>query len=901
LLELAPQLEAALSAGQTVVVPSAQRAAALRLAFATRQLNAGHRAFRTPDVQSLGGWLRAQPTRVGPDGRPLRRLGASEEWLLWRAAVSTAAAQLSLPSVPGLVDAVRRSAALLAQWCIAPGALLPAGTAEAALLHRSLTTLEARLAELSAAASWRALPDLATAPPSRVPLFAGFAFATPARRALLAAWGPRAAPEPSTAFAAAAAAMAPAVDRAAELQMTAQWCRQHLSAAPGARLLVIVPDLAQRHGEVRRVFDAALDPDYLGRGAAEADAVPYALEGGQPLLSYAPVGAGLRTLQLLSSDVELAQVSQWLRDGFWDRPAAGARAQLDVWLRTVVPPRLNAGQLLRALRVAPPALLGQADALAAVLARLLEAFAGGSAASLGVWSGRFAAVLRICGLHPSAARQRTSHTQQILQRLEELLQECAAVPAALGVFGAADAVGVFTQLLARTRFEPATGDAAVTLSASLADPILRYDGIWVSGLHSGAIPEHAHFDPLIPVPLQRQAGLIATDAAALVGQAQEALARLCHSSREFIVSAPAHDADLQLTASPLLAPYASRTYAAAPHSGSDLARTIRAARQIELYPHEPGLPWPEALPLPAGTRAIELQSRCPFRAYAQLRLGADPLEIPVPGITPRERGRLLHRALELLWQRLGGSQGLAVARAAQCLSPAVDACVAQAAGEILQGADPQATDDSYTPAADATGLLALRAAAITREQGRAGRLIHALCEVEATRAAFVIHELEAAHRLQVGAALINVRIDRVDRLTDGSYAILDYKSGRASTPDWEVARTTHPQLLVYLLAAGVPVSTLAVAHLDPKAVVFKGIADQDSRLPGLKGIAAANWAQQLEVWGEQVARLAADFVRGEAAVEPMDKACDYCHLQAFCRIAELQTPAEFDAGDESFE
>jgi hypothetical protein len=45
LLELAPHLEAALSAGQTLVVPSAPRAAALRLAFAAQQLAAGHRAF----------------------------------------------------------------------------------------------------------------------------------------------------------------------------------------------------------------------------------------------------------------------------------------------------------------------------------------------------------------------------------------------------------------------------------------------------------------------------------------------------------------------------------------------------------------------------------------------------------------------------------------------------------------------------------------------------------------------------------------------------------------------------------------------------------------------------------------------------------------------------------------
>jgi ATP-dependent helicase/nuclease subunit B len=886
LLELAPHLQGPLSAGHTLVVPTAQRAAALRLAFATQQLAAGRRAFRTPDVQSLSGWLRGQPSKDA-DGRPLRRLGASEEWLLWRASVTDAAEQLSVPLGPGLIDAVRQSAALLFEWRIPPAALAQAASLETALLIESLRAIEARLEALSAAASWRTLHDLAADPPPRAPLFAGFSSQTAARRALLAAWAERGIParELAGSFAEAPAALARAADPAQELAQVAQWCRDRLSLTPTARLLVIVPDLAQRHGEVRRVFDAALDPGYLARGATEGEVSAYALEGGQALLSYAPVSAALRTLRLLTGDVDMAELSAWLQGSFWTRPAAPQRAQLDVWLRTVVPPRLHARQLLQALRAAPAALLAPADEVASLLELLLAALGTGQA-GLHAWSGRYAQVFALCGLNAAAPRHRASHTQQVLQRLDELLQECAALPAHWGVTGATEALAAFSQLLARTRFEPATGDAAVTLTAALTDPLLRYDGIWVSGLHAGAIPERTRFDPFIPAALQRQAGVIATDAAALVLQGQQALQTLRNCSHEFIVSAPSHAEDLELTASPLLAPFAARAYApdAAPE---DLAQRIRTSRRIERYQDGAGLVWPAGRPLPSGTRAIELQSRCPFRAYAQLRLGADPLETPVPGITPQERGRLLHRALEFVWRRLGGSTGLAAARRAQWLEQIIAESVAQAASEVLQRADPQAEDAARSKAADATGLLELRRAAIAREQGRAARLIVALCELESARAPFAIQELEAAHRVHVAGALIDVRIDRMDRLEDGSSAILDYKSGRAVTPDWEVERTTHPQLLVYLLAAGAPVSALAVAHLDPKGVVFKGIGADDTRLPGLD--VAEDWSQQQQLWHLQVARLAADFVAGEAAVAPADHACDYCHLHAFCRIADIAT------------
>jgi ATP-dependent helicase/nuclease subunit B len=888
LLELAPDLEAVLTTGQTVVVPTAQRAAALRLGFATRQLRQGRRAFRTPDVQSLSGWLRGQPGATDAAGAVLRRLGASEEWLLWREAVGEAAARLSLPAT-GLVDAVRQSATLLHEWCISPAAVQQSGTPEALLLSHSLAAIETRLADLGAAAPWRALQDLAGKPPHRAPMFAGFAPATPARRMLLEAWSQRGTPAQELACPfgdTATRCRAAAADPSAELALIARWCAERLQAAPTARLLVIVPELARRQGEVRRLFDAALDPDYP-RVSVGADVAPYAVEGGQSLSSYAPIAAGLGTLRLLAADVELAAVSQWLRGSFWLQPLASRRALLDAWLRTVAPPRLNARQLLQALRAAPPALLAHADEVAALLLRLQEAFAGSSRATLAVWSGRFAQVLMLCGLHAGAARQRDSREQQVLQRLDELLQECAALPGGLGTFDGVAALAVFTRLLARTRFEPATGDAPVTITASLADPVLRYDGIWVSGLHAGTVPQRARFDPFIPASLQRQAGIIAADAAALVSQAAQALNILCRSSHEFIVSAPAHAEDLELAASPLLAPYALETYPA-PCAAHGLPQRIRASRRMEAFVDDTGAAWPEAVPLPAGTRAIELQSRCPFRAYAQLRLRAEPLESPVPGITPRERGRMLHRALELLWQRLGGSAALALARAKQVQAQLVRDCVAQAGSEILHGGDPDApADEAFCAAADATGLTELRRAAIDRELGRAARLINALCDLEASRAPFVVHELETKHRVRSGGALIDVRVDRMDRLDDGTQVILDYKSGRAITPDWEVERTTHPQLLVYLLAAKAPVSALAVAHLDPKSVVFKGIGDADFRLPGVKA-ADGSWSRQLAAWNAQVAQLASDFVRADARVAPMDKACDHCHLHAFCRIADVE-------------
>ncbi len=84
-----------------------------------------------------------------------------------------------------------------------------------------------------------------------------------------------------------------------------------------------------------------------------------------------------------------------------------------------------------------------------------------------------------------------------------------------------------------------------------------------------------------------------------------------------------------------------------------------------------------------------------------------------------------------------------------------------------------------------------------------------------------------------------------------------------------------------------------MAHLDPKNVAFKGISDQDSRLPGLN--AGEDWGAQLAGWREQVRQLATQFMRGDARVDPADRACDYCHLHAFCRIADVAVDPAADS------
>src|SRR6202451_1138788 len=63
-----------------------------------------------------------------------------------------------------------------------------------------------------------------------------------------------------------------------------------------------------------------------------------------------------------------------------------------------------------------------------------------------------------------------------------------------------------------------------------------------------------------------------------------------------------------------------------------------------------------------GVGTLRAQSRCAFRGFAETRLDAQPLEQPVPGFNERERGELVHHALQHVWTQLGDSNALQTVR-----------------------------------------------------------------------------------------------------------------------------------------------------------------------------------------------------------------------------------------------
>ena len=852
-----------------LVVPSAQRAAAVRIAFTNEHLRAGRAVWNSPEVLPWSAWLERGLDEARGRGVPVpRRLSRTQEWWLWREAVHAACGEFTVLSPDSLIDSVRRAVLALEDHGIE---LRDAGAPETAVLLGARAHFARRCVALHAlwSQSWSACaPYIKSAASTRL---AGFAELGAARRRWLESLGIEAITDLSVAERPADAATHSYAEPELEAAGAARWCAEQLRADPEARLLIVVPRLGEQRHRWDRALSQRLDYGALLEGAGTpADGAAFAAEGGQPLSDFSLAAAALDLLWLAAGEADFTVLSAVLRSRYWDSEGYATRLALDVWLRqqSFAPPEARRLHLLLEMVAAQ---VGEAPA--AALRRLLEGldlFPPAQPAPMAPapdWARRFAEWLQRAGW-PGAAL--SSDEQQIRVRFDELLGEFAALGAETGALTLISAAQLLRQLAARTAFEPATDDVPVTLTSSLEDPIVRYDGIWIAGLTADAWPAPMRPDPLIPWALQRAASLPLASPEGALRSAEEAMRRWRQATDQLVFSYASSDGDLPRHASPLL-PAGS----AAAAEGFELESWLAThAPPLEIWRDPGGPAWPAGQSPGGGTWLLESQALCPFRAFALVRLQAERLSEPQPGIDPRLRGKILHAALEHFWRQLQDSSALH-AMGTQAAIALAHESIARALGQAQRRA---------------SGLL--DAQLLRREAMRDERLLELLIGWELAREPFAIEMLEHSLPLDLAGGRLGVRVDRVDRLMDGRLIVIDYKSGDAASFEPLSDRLTQPQLPAYATVAGDRTAAVAMLHLGRHGLKLRGVADTAGRLTGLRPLKEGqpDWPMLLERWGGQLAGLLQEFLRGRAVVDPQPKACDHCHLQLFCRVQTALVP-----------
>jgi ATP-dependent helicase/nuclease subunit B len=873
------QLMAAASAGHTVLAPNAELAAALLDAVDREHRRLGHEVWATPRIREFSSWLRElHAARLLIDPTLPRCLTDVEERELWRAVVEDSDAGREFTDPAAAARAARRARHTLQEYGIPLRAIADEPAAETqAFLHWN-QDFEQRCRQLGCVSAESLLSS--TPPPGRSVDWIESSAWRPVARRWLTRYGQALAAEkiPADAAHATGSLRFKAASPELEIAAAADWAARNLRGGDGFRAWILVRDLNRRRAEVVDAFDAALAP---GRFALREDRglAPYAVAGGTPLADYAPVRIALLLLSSSVGAVSFQQFSQLLRtpDLHLSIQEAAVAARLELALRSRSANEADlmiwltlADDTARSEGLSPP---GALQRLQTAL-RQLQSLRG--AHPFSTWVPHMVAAIEAA---PWVQRSQWSSVEfQAAERFRELLSALAAADAVIGSQPRESAQRVLRRAALDTAFQPQTGVPAIWVSGQLMEPWLNYDGLWITGCSDDRWPAPVMPIALLPIRLQREYGVTAASAELQMQAAMQLQADWQARAGSSVFSWADANEGIAAAPSPLLpqaAPLLNESMPA-PEAHPHWHALLRAAPRLEKFSDE------RAPPFAAGERThgvatLKAQSRCAFRGFAESRLQAEQLQTPVPGFNPRERGELVHYALEHIWSVLRDSSGLAAIGAA-------------ARSELLDRAAEHALQKVYPRRHPGQRWR-------EREHTRLHNLLGKWLDTEAQRTAFRVEQIEQESQVATFSGIdFRVRIDRVDSLADGARLLIDYKTGSVAA-DWRGERPDNPQLPIYALLQ--PANLVAVAYGSVNAAKLEFVAESERRdlfKPGkrmsqLEG--QPNFPALIDIWRARIEKLAADFATGRAEVAPTFKACASCDLQGLCRV-----PGALDAEDD---
>lgn len=702
--------------------------------------------------------------------------------------------------------------------------------------------------------------------------FAGFDRYNPQERALmrvLAGRGVEVSELPLGRDAAGEAVLADFSDRKAECRAAAAWAADRLARNPQARLGIVVPQLAAVRGWLAAALDDALHPEALAPWNA---GMPrrYNFSLGAALAEQPLVATALRLLAIAAHPrrITTAEFGALLCGPFWSASESEGegRARLEVLLRERMPPELNLPGVLRTARRARDRGLRIGRCIGH-LEKLLEfGTRHGSARRPSQWAMELVELLDDAGW--PGERGLSSHEWQAKEAFLDTLTALDGLDPVTGKIGLLEVVRLATRQCRERVFQPETeGTPAIEVLGPLEAAGAEFDALWVLGMNEEVWPPAPRPNPLLPAGWQRRARSAHASAEVELEFARAVQKRLLHSAPEVVFSYACAEGDRPLRPSPLLAglPRAGGLPAPVPGLGEPLIGT----GDIESLDDHIAPPVPEGTAVSGGVGLLKAQALCPAWAYYRYRLGAKALAEPVEGLDAAERGSLLHRAMEHLWR---GRNSRDMAQLGD--EGRREAAMAAATTAI----------DHFAERREAP--LPPRYAALEREH-LAGLLAEWLTVELQRPLPFRVVACEERRQVDIEGLTLEVALDRLDRLDDGSRLLIDYKTARdLKAKAWDGERIAEPQLPAYAaFALDAPPDAIAFARVRPGDCAFIGIGNST---PAAGIEAVEDWGATLARWRESLAAIAREIRHGEAGVRVANEEKDlrYCDVLPLLRLPE---------------
>jgi probable DNA repair protein len=716
-----------------------------------------------------------------------------------------------------------------------------------------------------------------------------------------------------------------------ELLASAVWAKQILRNDEQANVAIVIPDLTQRRQQVERILQEVFETDFNQLDFTSDDNssirknLPFNFSAGYALLDAPVITAAIDVLSLHLPQLDIELLQRLLQSPFYNLIAEDVEqiSQLIFLLReekdfSLTPFRFR--QLVEKVGLANSDKEADSDLCQdwhlsqeiqqlAILARSEKISQPRSPEQ---WVEFFQTQLNVIGW--PGLRELDSVEYQQVSQWQSILQEFISLGFVLNAsdkkFNYGEAITQLRSILSRHIFQPQTADSSLQVLGTLEAAGLQFSHLWLHSMSEKQWPASPAPNPLLPYSLQRDTDMPHASAERELAYAQSLSQRFLENSHQLIISYPKRLDDLPVSVSSLFSAYPEKTITELLGKPLDnlvplqeLKRRHHESAKLQSFTSGNAPLVTEAEKVRGGSSLFANQSACPFRAFSRHRLGLKKLSEPEVGLNAADRGSLLHRALELIWERLKNQQALLALDESE-LGDLSEEVARYAVTELSQRRG---------------SLLGSRYQQLEVE--RLKKLLLAWMGIEKERVDFVVEALEQRQEFRFQQLSLAARIDRIDRLSDGSLVIVDYKTGMSTISRWWGERPDEPQLPLYcgLLELdqsmlsdpseddrysspedGATVGAIAFAQVRVDGCSLKGIGAQELPEPKLQWqekiqteAGAYDWPQLKKQWLKVLTALANDFIAGKSMVDPKqpNKTCQYCDLSALCRINHQEVTA----------
>jgi ATP-dependent helicase/nuclease subunit B len=690
-------------------------------------------------------------------------------------------------------------------------------------------------------------------------------------------------------------------DANTELVAAAQWAKQLIEDLPDARIGIIVPDLYGRHGQTQRLFSRVFSATEI-QSLQPASSWPYSISVSGPASGHPLVHAAIKFLALNSYNTPTLKACSILRSPYLvgAEEEETSRGNLERFLRRKNIPQLSNADLRYYSNQE------SWDTWSPILADALMAFdqlikpGAGRQQDLAAWCNLFEEQLAALGW--PGARTLNKSDIRALESWSELLTTYYRLTAIIGDVSRDDALTLLFRLTESAALKQSAHDAAIQILTPIEADGMQFTHCWMTGVSEKQWPSQEMPSPFIPYALQKSKGIPQADINLQTQQARAFLTGLADRCTQHIVfSFPLQDSDIPVKPAAMLLEmdgdldgkldeeFENELKSNLDASLHSLVTTQESNKQIDILKDEVIVPLKEGETTSGGSLLLADQADCPFRNFANKRLGVNRLEKLVPGLSARDAGTLVHLVLEMFWKSMQSQKNL--------LATDPKDLETKLAGIINTAVIETAARHKATMTEKYCEL----------EKRRLHDLLLQWLEEERLRGSFTVVDSECDTTWQFQNLTLNLRIDRIDKTAEDKLVLVDYKTSRSTSVDWEELRPVNSQLMLYSLAVAQeqrypePVGAAFFAQVNIENTTFRGLSQDPGVYPGVSveelrgkwnGLSEqASWESLINHWEISLGALVTEFLSGYVAIAPLKAgSCTYCQIRPVCRIDEVIEP-----------